>query len=748
MKEELLRILNIKLKYIEDNIQALNKMNTRLELENEKLDYMKGILNLFENTKGDYEILHFEKLERDDFNKVMMELDDEVLTRFGTTSCNYDGLMYLISGINKGISLALTDEQKNAIDFMIESMVNRQMDYLAVIDGVLLAKSRLEISDMDTLVEIKENYSNIIKKLERDDYVSEIDEITDAIDYVGVDESQVVEIFSFLLKYNAEIYHDLKENDNVKVEEPVEEEFEEETSQEEKIDLTVPFSVEVEEDEEKINIPIIEESEEELPPISFDVPKVSSIEKENEQEALSEITEEENELEDMPEETEEDEELNDEEQELELPIDEEFEEEIDEDFKDLVESDDYEEPANIVETEESKEEDVVLPQENTIEEEKEEVETAPSNERLEISSVRNLFDEYKVKYDELEIRLQDNLLTGNIENYREVLTALKEKEVLELVAKNQELLVNLLLNSNKEVIEKVLEIVEKDLSVDADDNKITTKIVIMALPSIFVKEPNGNYENFVKNIESLKEWKVDLINLFDFSREVFVANNEKMKENYEIIKSYNLNVNDKNAKYYLVLPNIEEKLDYYIESVVRDNMKGSKGELFDGSEYVKLYPNKLNSVTDLTIKRLRYSSETGKKIFGSKEKSLTGEITNLKVDILKMEDEYLRKYFNNEFDNLTHDEVEKYIELIKNNKDNNLKIDSTLESLDKYKNDLRYVFDGVNVSSNKLVRNYNTLIKNDVPVDKALVFAACYNSVITKDEYQKVKEALSNLGGK
>ena len=29
---------------------------------------------------------------------------------------------------------------------------------------------------------------------------------------------------------------------------------------------------------------------------------------------------------------------------------------------------------------------------------------------------------------------------------------------------------------------------------------------------------------------------------------------------------------------------------------------------------VKMYPSKLDSVTDLTIKRLRYSSENGKKV--------------------------------------------------------------------------------------------------------------------------------------
>ena len=39
MKEELLKVLNIKLKYLDDNISTLSAMNASLELENNKLGF-------------------------------------------------------------------------------------------------------------------------------------------------------------------------------------------------------------------------------------------------------------------------------------------------------------------------------------------------------------------------------------------------------------------------------------------------------------------------------------------------------------------------------------------------------------------------------------------------------------------------------------------------------------------------------------------------------------------------------------
>ena len=179
-------------------------------------------------------------------------------------------------------------------------------------------------------------------------------------------------------------------------------------------------------------------------------------------------------------------------------------------------------------------------------------------------------------------------------------------------------------------------------------------------------------------------------------------------------------------------------MDYYVESVYKDELKN---EMFDGYNFIKDYPSKLNVVTDETIKRLRYSSENGKKVFGSKPNSLAGEITNLKVNVLDIPTDYMDNFFDNKFDNITEDEVRQYVKLCNNSSNVGNYLDE-LSSLEKYHNNLRYEFDGIKVSFNKVERCYNTLRSYGIDKKKALEFAVCYNLVITKDEYNKLKNVL------
>lgn len=786
MRDELLKVLEIKLKYLNDNIEALNRMNNNLDVENEHLNYIREVLSLFEDEENKYNINNFYKLDRDNFNKIMQELDDDVIAKFGTESCNYDGLIYLINGINNGISLTLTNEQVSAVEYMIDNIVNRQMYYLARIDGILLAKSRLDIEDIDELTSIRDRYNRIVEKLENDEYVDETDEVMEAINYSRVPNEQIIDILSYLLEYNSKIYHEKRENgskEELKKEEP----FVPEEEKEEKIDLSKPFVLPT----EPVDIPITLEEPVEFNDVEFNeienqMPEFEESEKTTDEtsgeieEKLEdnfqniEVTSEEQPVEttenDKVEENTENqpEESFETDEELELPTD----MEIDEDFKDLATEDDYEEysPFEIpVIPPVSLDTPIPFVEESTLDETEEELPVASEpvqtektndievpNEKVEevktqsisLNDIQTLFNENKVKYESFSEEEKELLFKGDFDNYREVFNLLNDKNLTNTFEKNPNLLTNVLVYSNREALEKVFAVTERKLSVDADDMKITLDILISALPSVFVKEPHGNCETFVKNVESLKEWGIDLINLFDFSREIFVMNHEQMLQNYQLTREYDLIINDKNAKYLLMLSNLAEKLDYYVEAVAVDTMKDGTGNTFDGVRFIKEYPGKLNTVNDETIKRLRYSSENGKKLFGSKENSLAGEITNLKVDVINMEDSYLRTYLNNDFDVISHDEVLEYEKIINNAKEYHLNIDENLEQLEKYRNGLKYTIEEVNLSRNKVIRNYNILVKNGVDKQKALIFAACYNSVITKDEYQKVKTILNSVGGR
>lgn len=709
MKEELLKVLNVKLESVNNNINALNNINDMLDLEDNNLEYVDKILGIFEKEGEDqYEINNFVGLDKENFDKVMKLMPDTTSEKFDTNSCNYDGLVYLINGINNGISLTLTNEQEEAIKLMINGLNDKKIEYLAKIEGINLAKGDLEEQDLNTLNEKKNVYNNILDEFENDNYVSEIDEVMESINYSKVEEKDKVDMLSYLLKYNAEVYDDLAANGGFRE--------------------NIPFH-----SPEVTNIEVEEEVPEEVEP---------EVELPVEEETTPELPIEEPEIETPVEETSE--------PTFDLPIDETA------DLSSLIATDvevPVEEPVPVEENKEEVEPEVEFP----VEEESSnidipetvlsnlinETETNEAVNTVDEEELKKTLEDYHIKYDDLENK--EELLTGDIENYKDILNAFKDNDLLSDVTKNEIFLKDILLNSNKDIVNEVLDIVRRDFSIDEEDFFETARITIDSMPSIFVKEDEGNFNNFIANVDFFKELNFDLISLFDFSRELLLVDNELLKKNYELVKKYDVKLETKNAKYLLALNNSVENIDYYVEAVYDDKITK---KTFDGMNIVKTYPSKLDTVNDLTIKRLRYSSENGKKMFGSRENSIAGEIANLKVDVLNIPEDYMNKFFDNNFNDITNEEIESYKEMINNNTDYDFKDSSVLAELNKYRSGNRYTIAGVNVSYNKVLRNYNILINNNVDKDKALEFAVCYNLVCTKEEYEAVVNELKAIGGK
>ena len=706
MKEELLKILNVKLESVNNNIRALNNINDMLDLEDNNLNYVDKILNIFEKEgEEQYELYNFVGLDKENFDKVMKLMPETTSEKFDTNSCNYDGLVYLINGINNGISLTLTNDQEEAIKLMINGLNDKKMEYLAKIEGINLAKKDLEQQDLNTLEEKMNVYNNILDEFENDNYVSEIDEVMESLNYSNVEEKDKVDMLSYLLKYNADVYDDLAANGGFRD--------------------NIPFhSPEVTNIEMEEEIPL-EEPEIELP-----------------SDETTEITvEEEEEPKDV--------ESND--QPFDLPVDETA------DLSSLVATDVSVPSIEPIPVEENKEIEVEPEVELSAVEESSDIDIPntvldnliPEPETNEIvytvdeTELKKALEDYHIKYDDLDNK--EELLAGDIENYKDILNAFKDNDLLSDVTKNEIFLKDILLNSNKDIVNEVLDIVRRDFSIDEEDFFETARITIDSMPSIFVKEEEGNFDNFIKNVDFFKKLNFDLISLFDFSRELLLVDNELLEKNYELVKKYDVKLETKNAKYLLALANSVENIDYYVEAVYDDKITK---KTFDGMNIVKTYPSKLDTVNALTIKRLRYSSENGKKMFGSRENSIAGEVANLKVDVLNIPEDYMNKFFDNNFNDITSEEIESYKEMINNNTDYDFKDSSVLAELNKYRSGNRYIIAGVNISYNKVLRNYNILINNNVDKEKALEFAVCYNLVCTKEEYEAVVNELKAIGGK
>ena len=774
MKEELIRVLNNKLNEINSDITSLNSLNGKIDKEKEQLSFINRILNLFDND-GKFDPMNFDKVDKDDFLKVVDMTGEEVGKLFSGDGCNYDGLVYLISGIRNGISISLTNEQTNSIEFFIQALTNKKNDTEATIDGYGEVVSKYETSNVSELEEKRDRYIKIKEDVDKDEYVTDIDLVKEAIEYSELDPSKVIDILSFVLQYNANLYKDNKPVSNVLVNSSHEEETKEEELEEN------PFETEVKEEpvEDSVSFEKEEEPEFHFEQINNDVfslPNLTFGEEEKEETKEDTEVKEEKEIEstipiepitfgEVKETTEESKPEND------YPTFKTFDEIINNslnipsnvDYVPLTDINPFE--TNVEdnnEDAESNETPVVEPPLT--------FSSYDTPEETEISAVDNDFkdvvesnDDYEEKEEEKDDEkaistrelhkifgkygIEENvilneLIDGDINEFQNILDTLKDNSILDEFKKNKELLIETLLYSNPAVINRVLSIVKEDLSTDEEDYEITLRIAINTIPSIFVKE-GGNYDNFIANVEVFKRLELNLINLFDFSKEVFIADNELVCRNLDIVNQYDFDIDYKNVKYFLLIPNIEEKIDYYVESVYEDKLKNTT---FDGIKFIKEFAAKLNVVTDETIKRLRYASVNGSKVFGSKPGSLTGEITNLKVNTLDMNDIYLNSFFDNEFANITQDEVREYVKLV-HNSSNVGDYSDELDKLNEYRDGLRYTIEGINVSYNKVVRNYNILRSYGIDTKKALQFAVCYNLVITKDEYSKLNDLLDKIGG-
>ena len=710
MKDELLRVLNNKLDDINSDIDSLEELNSKINNEENELSYVSRILDVFKNNH-DNEIMNFPKLEKDDFNKILDILGNDVKMTFSSESCNYDGLVYLINGINDGVSLALTDEQKNAIEYLIQGLVDKAEEHKAAIEGFNLVKDRYLISDVDKLKDKKDDYIKVLDDLDKKQYVNNTDLLMEAMNFSDLSDEVKVDILKHLLEYNATVYKEgtstekYESNKQEKEEEIEHSDVEIEVAKDEELPQYDLFTNDFTRNEEKEI-----DTEIKLPESDYTEFHFNDIEKDN--------------IQDLPIFSDYDYDMNLEEKQNDeityTPVDETLNEE---------EKNTNDENINIelsFDSNEVNNDNQYTPYENT-------------EDKVSTGDLHMLLAKYDIEEDNNYI---NELVVGDINSYENILSVLKENDLIDSFKNNSELLIETLIYSNPDNILKVLDIVKNDLSVDNEDYQVTLKIVINTIPSVFI-DNGGNYDNFIKNIDVFKELELNLINLFDFSKELFIASNERIVNNLDIVKKYDIKITYQNAKYLLLLPFIGDKLDYFVESIYLDKVKN---ETFDGLEYINLYTAKLNVVTDETIKRLRYSSENGKKIFGNKPKSLVGEITNLKVNILDISMEYLNKFFNNEFAILTGDEVREYIKLI-HNSSNVGNYDDELDILEKYRDGSRYVIEGINISCNKVLRNYSILRSYGIDNKKALHFAVCYNLVITKEEYEKLKDVLDELGG-
>ncbi len=803
MQDKLYKILKVKIDSINRNIDNLNYLNGELEKNTNDLNYIQEKIDLF----GASNVLAFDNLSRDEFEKILLMLDPRVSEVFQDKTCNYQGIMYIIQGIKQGISLELTDIQERAIQTFIQEMINKKSSLEDTIYNLNESKKRLPEVDMSVLNGELKKYQTIISKLEENLYIIEIDDVIGALEFASTPIEEKISIFEFILKYNASIYaanqtsvEDIKAEDDYSLNEIDVPEFHYEPiniyddikAKDEKMESP---KLNVEESDKVIQIPkeetdysfpafpdftknekIVEVSPEielpELPKVEIHESAPIEIATPTTNEVPLEINP------DLP--------IVDIKPNLEFSEADKAEPTMDNSKEDDVPP--FEVPvAHEIETPptlapEAIEEDLPMP----------EMPVAPvSTPEISLSDIDNSTS--TAELEDIIGKIDAKLKEMEIDNKSQVKSAPLPEPKPEEVVDNKELegVKSALSNAgiNAEAIENIdilteqnvtntlnilksenllgefksnMPLLSKTLNVESTEIKLVINAIkeafgkkeyrevigmmVQTMPALFASVKV--MEDFLKNISFYKEHKIDLINLFDNYRELLIINNQDLENNYNLTKNYKIELTDDNVKYLLGNKRVLENLDYYIEAkgAEKSGLLGRE-EDFNGIEYIKKNPYKLNNITGEALMKLRYATENGQKIYGNKPGILAGEITNPKVDVLKLPIEYRNQYFDKEYTFTSTDEVLKLSQEIKNKKDFDMSISENIQKLDnKYKKDeLKYVINGLTFSRLKTIRLYNFLVTKKMPVKEAILMALTYNSIIKKDEYLNLETAITSL---
>lgn len=751
MQDKLLKILKIKMDAINRNIDNLNYLNGELDTNNKDLEYIEKMIS----SLNEDDILSFDNISKEDFEKILSMIDPSVSEIFKDKTCNYQGIMYIIQGIRQGISLELTTAQHDAILAFLAGMKNKSFSLQDTIDSLKNSKERLPETDLTVLTNDLETYQEIVSKIEKNVYLTEVDFLVEAFDYANILIEEKVELFEFLLKYNANVYNNLNQKKELEEKEEVLDDTDIKDFPYEPININLdPFELPKLEEDEQSDLKLsdsneIKEVKEENDAIdsenknlnvfgTFQMPIISE-----------EVLKNPNYSSTIPTPTQPKEEI------LEIK------------------------PTSL--EPEQKEEEMVISKSNTVDLEDiiqridnklKEMEDAEKNKEakelsfntpikdLDLETPISNFEEPVVKmehatsddYQELFIKygLNKALELSDSVNYFELdsmLKTLEEFSLLDKLKEKENILKRILNKNTNHDLVKVLNLIKDNLSVGEDSYQNVLEIIIEAMP-ILLSDPEV-ITSFAKNIDFFKEHQINLINLFDNYRELLILDHDAILENNMKIEKYALVLNNDNVKYLLYNKHILENLDYFIEAMGREKGFLGKEEVFDGVEYIKKYPYKLNTARNDLLLKLRYQSENNQKIYGSKPGILAGEIANPKVDILQIPEEYKNLYFDYNYSMVDVNEIKTLLEDIKNQEPTDISLDDTLLNLDKkYKeSELRYKINNILISRIKTIRIYNFLRSKGIASKNALLIALTYNSVIKNDEYKMLEEVVNSLEG-
>ena len=369
------------------------------------------------------------------------------------------------------------------------------------------------------------------------------------------------------------------------------------------------------------------------------------------------------------------------------------------------------------------------------------------------SDVFDLFDKYNYNFDDFKDKDKVQLLRyGNLSTINDILKVFSDNDVSLYIKGFSSKLVQILLHSNGNIVSSIM----SNLKDDCTENKYIVnsgkrayyksrsggkKKIVDDLSLDDKRYVTGAYDNYIKNRKLFISRGIDPTNIIKDCPSVFCLSYNKVKENFDSFDFYKIPpeiYNNTLSSLQAVDP--LSSIDQFIEV-------GCYEYILSNFSYV----NKRSD--DLMFYRIVKASQMNKDIYSKRRTQkvqFISSISNDKNNEFNLNDsnkvESVGQYiptFDSRFDDVVNSNRNAGpIILAYNN--------YFIKKVEEYKmDDLRYNFNGVIISRYKVLRIYETLIKNHMAGTLgAIKYAICKNSILTEEQYRNIEDCLEKVYGK
>lgn len=389
-----------------------------------------------------------------------------------------------------------------------------------------------------------------------------------------------------------------------------------------------------------------------------------------------------------------------------------------------------------------------------------------------VSELIDIFSKFGFDFESFSVKVKDNIMQfANVSNIENVLKSLKKNGY---DVKDEYLLMGLIIGSDELTIDRISSLAFArgllpdevlkigSILIKQSCNRVKSSLIHDRFLIFNFIDPNlyvfGASDDFEKNIKELSKWGISVRYVYERAPQVLCSSNIVLAHNLALFQEYGFSLKTRTNK--LSSPVISMLMNYttyqIIDRFIEVHPLGIK-YLRENLSVLK----QIKRLDDLVFYKLYYSSKNDKDnnafmliVDSNSYLCMQGKVSGLSSI-------YYDSYASINEDNKyiitkAYTPVYKrdYYALIRNKIDHDIDarvFDSPyIQHINKYsdkKEALVYNFDGIRISKLKVLRIFDALLNAEIlPDDESFLFAVLFNTIISQEDYEKVKSMISLQG--